>query len=138
MSRFRDQDSDSIRGKKEPSGGPVESWEEDSLDPLLQQAFKQRLERRLEELEHLDARIQDSVELDQSRVGRLSRVDALQIKAMEEASARRRSEERRRIYGALRRIEEGDYGLCIDCEELIPLGRLEIDPSLPRCVLCAD
>ena len=138
MSDAGREGSSGVSDKSQSSIEQNESWEEESLEPALQQAFKLRLERRLGELERLDAGLQDSVELDQSRVGRLSRVDALQIKAMEEASARRRSEERRRIYGALGRIEEGDYGLCIDCEELIPLGRLEIDPSLPRCVLCAD
>ena len=138
MSSAGKQRSSSVRDKSQSPVEREDLWEEESLEPALQQAFKLRLEHRLKELERLDAGLQDSVELDQSRVGRLSRVDALQIKAMEVASARRRSEERRRIYGALGRIEEGDYGLCIDCEELIPLGRLEIDPSLPRCVLCAD
>ena len=63
---------------------------------------------------------------------------SLMLPSQRGALRRTSSEERRRIYGALGRIEEGYYGLCIDCEELIPLGRLEIDPSLPRCVLCAD
>ena len=100
--------------------------------------FEARLRARLEELKRFESRERDSVELDQSRVGRLSRVDALQSKAMEQATERRRHEERERIFIALARIKEDDYGLCVECEEPIPIGRLEIDPSLEACVDCAE
>jgi RNA polymerase-binding transcription factor len=77
------------------------------------------------------------VELDQSRVGRLSRMDALQNQAMSLEAERRRQLELQRIEASLKRIEEGDYGYCISCGEQIPLRRLELDPTLPTCVSCA-
>jgi len=79
-----------------------------------------------------------TVELDQSRVGRLSRMDAMQGQAMSQEAQRRREMELRRIAGALQRIEAGDYGFCIDCDEQIAAARLTIDPSMPRCIVCAD
>ena len=100
--------------------------------------FEAHLRARLDELKRFESRERDSVELDQSRVGRLSRVDALQSKAMEQATERRRLEERERIFIALERIKEGNYGLCVECEEPIPIGRLKIDPSLEACVDCAE
>ena len=37
---------------------------------------------------------------------------------------------------ALLRIEEGSYGKCVDCDEDIPVKRLEVFPAAKRCVEC--
>ena len=37
---------------------------------------------------------------------------------------------------ALLRIEEGEYGICEECEEEIPLGRLKAMPFARHCVRC--
>ena len=39
---------------------------------------------------------------------------------------------------ALQRMESGTYGVCIRCDEVIPLARLEAMPSAITCVGCAD
>ena len=78
-----------------------------------------------------------TVELDQTRVGRLSRMDALQAQAMSQESLRRRRIELNNITAALARIDSGDYGLCTECGDEIVYGRLEIDPAGPLCVNCA-
>jgi len=77
------------------------------------------------------------VELDQTSVGRLSRMDAIQGQAMAMAALRRRGLERRRIDAALGRVEAGDYGYCVRCGEAIPARRLELDPAIPTCVACS-
>jgi len=77
------------------------------------------------------------VMLDQSSVGRLSRMDAMQGQAMAVATQRRRSMQLQRIQSALARIERGDYGLCAVCEEEIALRRLLSDPAVPLCIDCA-
>ena len=77
------------------------------------------------------------VELDQQAVGRLSRIDALQVRAMAEASETRRQGRLQRIDAALGRIEDGSYGECLECDEPIPPRRLEIDPAAALCVACA-
>ena len=77
------------------------------------------------------------VELDQTKVGRLSRMDALQVQAMAAESGRRREVELQRIDAALKRIEEKEYGYCTACGEKIPIKRLEFDPAAPLCVDCA-
>ena len=38
---------------------------------------------------------------------------------------------------AIRRFDEGTYGTCLNCEEMIPLRRLESIPHAVRCVHCA-
>ena len=42
------------------------------------------------------------------------------------------------IEGALERIEDGVYGVCVDCEQKIPKTRLNVLPYTPHCVKCAD
>ena len=37
---------------------------------------------------------------------------------------------------ALRRIQDGTYGVCSDCEKRIPAARLQIKPESARCVAC--
>lgn len=78
-----------------------------------------------------------TVTLDQSCVGRLSRMDALQSQAMSQESNRRRDLELQRIAAALSRVNEGDYGYCLDCGEEIADNRLEVDPAAPLCIQCA-
>lgn len=77
------------------------------------------------------------VELDQQSVGRLSRMDALQVQAMAQAQEGRRQDQLRRIDAALQRLADGEYGDCVVCGEDIPPKRLEIDPTVARCVDCA-
>lgn len=78
------------------------------------------------------------VELDQSMVGRLSRMDALQGQAMAKALEVRRKGRLRAIEAALARIEDQEFGWCEDCGEFIGHGRLDIDPTAMRCVSCAS
>ena len=79
-----------------------------------------------------------TVELDQTRLGRLSRMDALQAQQMAKASSRRRHMERGRIAAALKRMDDGEYGNCLSCGEPIPAPRLEIEPAATQCVACAS
>lgn len=110
-----------------------------AISDNLQKARERLLELRAE-LESIAADSRDSaaiVELDQSKVGRLSRMDAMQAQAMAQASDQRRDAILRAITAALKRIDTGDYGICFDCDEPIAAKRLEFDPTLRRCIDCA-
>ena len=78
------------------------------------------------------------VELDQSKVGRLSRMDAMQAQAMAQASAQRRDLMLRKITAALIRIDNDDYGDCLSCYEPIHQKRLDFDPTATLCIDCAS
>lgn len=76
------------------------------------------------------------VELDQTRQGRVSRIDALQQQEMaraSQASARRRLAA---IDEALKRIDAGHYGDCEECGEPISEARLEARPEARQCIEC--
>jgi RNA polymerase-binding transcription factor len=103
-------------------------------------AMKAALMARREELSTLAASSAESratVELDQTTVGRLSRMDALQGQQMALETERRRHAEMRRIEAALERIEANDFGYCLSCDEQIAPKRLTLDPSVALCITCA-
>lgn len=109
------------------------------MSPDYTLARKRLLDKRDELVKLLeisdDAR--STVELDQQSVGRLSRMDALQGQAMAQEQQRRRQQGLIRIEAALRRIEDDDYGSCLDCGDEIADRRLEIDPMATLCIRCA-
>ena len=108
--------------------------------PVDEKLGLERLNARKTELttqSDLSASDRAAVTLDQQSVGRLSRMDAIQQQAMAQAQQRARSTELVRIDQALRRLDDGEYGYCLECGNEIPTKRLEIDPSASHCVKCA-
>jgi len=77
------------------------------------------------------------VELDQARLGRLSRMDAMQQQAMALELDRRRDVQLKRIEGAFLRLEKGTYGECARCNERIDEKRMDNDPTVFFCIACA-
>lgn len=110
-------------------------------DELDLEHFRRLLQQRLDELQRQiqgeESRDQ-AVELDQSKVGRLSRMDALQQQAMLDATHARTQHECIRLQRALQRLYSGDYGWCSQCDEAIAVARLEIDPAAQLCIRCAE
>jgi DnaK suppressor protein len=103
-------------------------------------AVEARLHARRAELHEAAAAHQDSrrpVQLDQTRIGRLSRMDAIQEQAMAIELERRRELELARLDAALERLAEGGYGECVTCGEPIEPRRLELDPAIALCFGCA-
>lgn len=103
--------------------------------------FRPALERMLEELLSLresSAQSREAVQLDQQSVGRLSRMDAMQAQQMALAADRQRKMQISRIQRALRQMDEGEFGYCVECGDEIPEGRLRADPTAHLCVSCAS
>jgi DnaK suppressor protein len=78
------------------------------------------------------------VELDQQVQGRLSRMDAIQGQAMAQATIERRRIEIAQIDAAFKRMEQNEFGYCVECGDEIAPKRLELNPAIARCVECAD
>ena len=97
-------------------------------------AIVARLRARRAEVAEAAAAHQDErrpVQLDQTGIGRLSRMDALQDQAMAIELERRREIELSRIDSALERLAEGEYGYCVTCGQAIEQQRLESRPGNP-------
>jgi DnaK suppressor protein len=112
--------------------------------PISQQtldAFRARLKSRRHDLlqaEESGRETERVVELDQSRVGRLSRMDALQNQAISRETGQRRRQALRQVESALLRIDRGEFGDCLHCGEPINPRRLEADPTALLCIDCAE
>ncbi len=103
--------------------------------------FRQRLLELREALRDVRKSGDDAaatVELDQTRQGRLSRMDALQAQAMSVAAKRRRDQRLRDVLAALARLDNNEFGRCLDCGEPIDPRRLEHDPAASLCIVCAQ
>lgn len=110
------------------------------MDRKMLMNFRERLDQEAIDLRASETATQDDrapVELDQTSVGRLSRMDAMQQQAMAAAQSRRRSGRLKAIELALKRIEEDEFGWCQECGEQIPPRRLNLDPCAANCVACA-
>ena len=94
------------------------------------------LAKRQELTDLLNASADDAapVELDQTQQGRLSRMDALQQQAMAAETQRRRHRQVQMLDAALRRLDEGEYGYCVNCGKEIEADRLTLDPATPFCI----
>lgn len=108
---------------------------------MAKHAWEKKLNELKDELQALDgeaAEARATVELDQSRVGRLSRMDALQGQAMNNAIAARRRQKLLAIEAALERLTDEEFGYCIKCGDEIALKRLELDPTVATCAGCSN
>lgn len=71
-------------------------------------------------------------------LGRLTRLEAMgeqhvNNKILDESKLRLS-----RLTNALLRVEKPMFGICIECEEPISIGRMSIRPESVRCVECAN
>ena len=104
------------------------------------EAIRRALEGELAALSGQSAAAADErrpVELHQQSVGRLSRMDAMQVQAMANAVETRRQSRAAQLKAALRRLDEDEFGYCVGCGEEIAQKRLELDPATPNCIDCA-
>ena len=108
--------------------------DQNQLDTFRQALISLRNE--IEQLNNANREAAGTVALDQSKVGRLSRMDALQAQQMAQETARRRQIQLQKIDNALRRLETGDYGYCFKCGDEIGSARLNFDPACTRCMGC--
>lgn len=70
-------------------------------------------------------------------IGRLSRLDSMQMQEIAKDAERRREERVTLLEMALNRIDVGTYGKCETCKGTIPIERLKITPEASRCGKCA-
>lgn len=107
---------------------------------VAQKVLKRAKQKLLDERERLREQleeIEDSVRIDRWEDARADLVDAGSAAAERQQSALEAGEFRERLTSvedALRRIDDGEYGVCEICDEKIPTERLEVLPATARCV----
>jgi DnaK suppressor protein len=76
------------------------------------------------------------VELDQTAVGRLSRMDSIQNQQLTKNLQEREGIRLALLERALQRIASGSYGICSECGGPTPFDRLFVVPEAPDCGRC--
>lgn len=127
----------------EGGGGPGGADGVDGADHLAPEQLEELRGELLRELEKLERSMEVTeeglrpVELDPGAVGRLSRIDELQNQALTKNLREREQLKLAALMQALRRMEEGEYGLCTECGGPITFERLQVFPETPTCVGCS-
>lgn len=109
------------------------------MNPQERKQIRTKIDAEIQQLEknipNLKAQTQPIAPDD--AIGRLTRMEAINSKSIQEANLRNAKQRLERLRVAQKKVEEESFGLCRECEDPIPLGRLLAMPEKDLCVLCA-
>lgn len=71
-------------------------------------------------------------------VGRLSRMEAISTKGINQAALGNAKRKLARLQHALTQVDDPDFGVCYECGKPIPIGRILLMPESTMCVQCAE
>ena len=105
------------------------------------------------ELEHIEGLIKKEIEktkqsvlnykeltkpiAPENAIGRISRMDAINNKSVNEAALKKAQEKLNNLQIALSNINDPEFGICAKCHNRIPIGRIMLMPQSRFCVNCA-
>ena len=95
-------------------------------------SLEAQLEEQLQQAESAAAPVQ----LDQTLLGRVSRMDAMQQQSVAVSTRQHAQITLKKVRVALQAYEQGDYGYCRRCDEPIGFGRLQAQPESSLCLGC--
>jgi len=110
------------------------------MDELWKGRQRSEIERRIADLEQSLAQSREDAKptAPDVAIGRLSRMDSMQMQQMVLEQRRRQEQERERLRNALSRLDDGTYGGCLRCGKPISKARLEAMPDAVVCIVCAN
>lgn len=74
----------------------------------------------------------------ENAIGRVSRMDAINNKSVNEAALKKQKQKLKNLEIALSNLNEPYFGICAKCKNQIPLGRIMLMPQSRFCVQCAS
>ena len=109
------------------------------MTPEEKEQLRQKLIKEIEKTKELIVNLEEQTQpiSPDNAIGRLSRMEALNSKSVNEAAL---NDARVRLPGlesALAKIDNPDFGRCKKCKEPIPFGRLMYVPESSFCIKCA-
>jgi len=72
----------------------------------------------------------------ENAIGRISRMDAINNKSVNEAALRNSKNRQQRLKRTLAELDSSSFGLCRQCGNEIELEKLLVMPDSVRCVTC--
>jgi len=110
------------------------------LENKQKEMLKGHIQQRIEDIKENIASYRTLIDpiAPDNAIGRLTRMEAINSKSINEAALNRAKQTLSKMERALMMIDSPDFGLCRECEEPIPLARLMIVPESDLCVQCAQ
>ena len=110
------------------------------MTPAERQELKRNIEEAIEAQKTLIASLSETSKpvAPDNAIGRLSRMEALNDRAVSEASLNAARHKLSRLETALGKVDHPDFGICLGCDNPIPPGRILLMPEATRCVPCAE
>ena len=110
-----------------------------TIDPQQRKEIEEQINREIDETRQ---NIDSLVELvkpiaPDNAIGRLSRMEAIGAKSINEASLARAKKKLEQLKSVLANLDDTNFGLCIECDEEIPIKRIMLMPGSRLCVQCA-
>ena len=110
------------------------------MDNQQKQDIRTKIEEAIAETE------QDIVNLEEltkpiapdNAIGRLSRMDAINNRSINQSTLTTNRQKLIMLNRAMSRINDPEFGICSECGEPIPVGRIMIMPEASLCVPCAS
>ena len=110
------------------------------MSPTEKQEIKHHILQNLTEIESQIDQLQEKVKpiAPDCSLGRLTRVDAMNEQEVSQHILDETFLRQTRLRNALSRIDSETFGICIECEEAIGMGRMRVRPESVRCIDCAN
>ena len=110
------------------------------MNPAERQDLKRNIEEAIEGQTILIASLVETSKpvAPDNAIGRLSRMEALNDRAVSEASLNAARHKLSRLENALGKVDQPDFGICVNCDKPIPSGRILLVPEATLCVPCAE
>ncbi len=102
----------------------------------IENLVKKEIDETLHDIESLEDQVKPIAP--DNAIGRLSRMEAIGAKSINEAALTRAREKLRQLKAVLEYLDDPDFGLCIECDEEIPIKRIMLMPGSRMCVKCAS
>ena len=74
----------------------------------------------------------------ENAIGRISRMDAINNKSVNDVAFKNSELKLKNLRVALSKIDDTDFGICVRCQNPIPLGRILLMPQAITCVNCTQ
>jgi DnaK suppressor protein len=115
-------------------------WIPTTMNPEQIIQIEQQLNREIEETRNNIDSLSELAKpiAPDNAIGRLSRMEAIGTKSINEASLSRAKIKLEQLKSVLSDLDDPDFGICIECDEQIPMGRIMLMPESRLCVRCAS
>lgn len=109
------------------------------MEKLTDSEIKERILKEIKKTEQIIEEYKEMTKpiAPENAIGRLSRMDAINNKAVTESALRQAEDKLSKLKYVLTKVGDEDFGICKRCKQPIPVGRILLMPQSFFCVRCA-